>query len=451
MVGFAAKRGVNGAPGGGLPAGVSSGDILVWNGLAWVPNVALPFLEQDDWGVDPAGDDAGPGTSADPLETTAELQRRWQGRTFAPGMPTILVQLSGTMPTEKLVLGASFPGNGGVNTQLTIQGTMTSQYSGAVGAFAAFNPAGNVRSSITDVGANFPTHIRRRLRYTSGAASGALSGINPSAGTGVTNGNVGQVVGLTASSYSSSLVPGVGSTYEIETWDTQLAGFDIQLAGAVTTTIRDLDFVNTNAALGLRSYMLSGASQQNGRLFGCRFSGAGVHQLLGWMDWGASQNEAVISAAMGQGRTFGCNFYITTQYVNGAQWVAQQCVHDGGGTTTVNVNVVNGAMLEDINFRAFFGNSAGDALILCDDGGSYQATLAAALLWGGVAPNALNVATAPVRARTQSWIEWITLPTLVASTPGVSDVIYGGTVAAWAAVAGGVINAANGACAAPKV
>jgi len=428
-------------------ANLSGGGVSVTGGFEYFANPPL-FVNST------TGNDGGDGlTPSTALQSVQELGRRFEGRTLLPTLSTVDVTLTGSFPGQKLILNFTSPGA----TLITVSGQMSQVFSGNIDTYTTKNPTTNTRPAITDATANFPNLIRRRIRSTSGAVNGAITWIMPSVGTGPTNGLIGQFTGLTVSAISPSFStqnPVAGTTYVVEDFVTQLAGYDVTVPGLGTVTIRDVDFVSPTAAQS-RNWMRVNGAATNGRLFGCRFSGAGFFVFQGIHEHGACgfQNSVLgLTYGLFIGRTFdSCHFNGATQYINGSQAGGQGCMHDGGGTGLCNLFVTNGAILEDIIDRSFFGsNGVLDALVSVDDGGKYALTLSGALLWGGVAPNALNQASFAARVRSDSALTWITLPTLAGTTPGVNDIIVGGVVFTWAGVAAGVNNANNGAIAAPK-
>jgi hypothetical protein len=427
-------------------ASISGGGVSVTGGFEYFANPPTNVNSA-------TGNDGNDGlTSATALQSITELGRRFENRTLLPTATAVDIALAGSFADQKLILNFVSPGL----TTITISGQMSTVFSGSIDVYTTKNATTNTRPAITDATANFPNLIRRRIRSTSGAVNGALTWVMPSAGTGATNGNIGQFTGLTVGVSPSFATqnPVAGTTYSVEDFVTQILAYDVTVPGRGTVTIRDIDFAAPTAGQQQRSFMRVNGAPTNGRLFGCRVSGPGQHTFEGNHEHGAlgfMNNLGALTYQFFIGRVLdNCHFNSNTNYINGSQFLGQGCMHDGGGAGLCNLNVNNGAVLEDLTDRSFFGSSGAlDALVTCDDGGKYILSAAGSILWGGVAPNALNVATQAARIRSDSSLTWITLPTLIGSVAG-NDVINGGVLFAWAGVAAGVNNANNGAIAAPR-
>lgn len=130
------------------------------------PGFISAYLTQSVWYVDSVtGNDANSAlTALTAIKTLAELTRRFEGRTLSPAMATMDINLSGTF-AEELVLNFASP----AQTVITVTAPMTTVYSGTIGTFTAGVPTTNTRATLQDAGLVAATHLRRRVRLTSGA------------------------------------------------------------------------------------------------------------------------------------------------------------------------------------------------------------------------------------------------------------------------------------------
>lgn len=395
----------------------------------------LAYVTQTDWGVNPqTGNDVGPGTSAAPLRTLGELARRWSGKTFSPSLVNVTVTLSGTFAvSDVLVLSdATFPGP----TVITVQGTMATVASGSVTAYTAMSPATGVRAALTDAAQDFTPQLRRRIRMTSGAANTAVTWVC-SLGGGVTVANVGQFT--TDNAFGGTTVnPGIGDTYVIETFTTIILGYHINVPGSARVALRDIEFqaassVNDGGFVELNKDVL------HTRLYGCHWTMAGFnsHVVVGNQTFIANgfvwdtNNASGVTFKPGQYIEASCCWFAFSQTA-ACYMFGQNNIHDGNGTLHVGRYISNDSEQEDINHRGFFGciNGTLTELVRIDDFAQWSLSTASARFWGAAG----NTVTNALRVRNGCGMVYTTLPTATGATP-TSDVVLSNAAAiAWAAL-----------------
>lgn len=401
---------------------LQSGGVSVING-------ALNYQTQVAWHVNSAtGSDANDGATAlTALKTLGELERRWEGRTFAPAVNAVAISLIGTFPTEGLYLRALFTFPNGP-ASVTIRGTMTQVANGVVGAYAAWNSAGNIRGALTDAAQNFTAHIRRRVRITSniGGALGGLTRIG-SLGGGITVANVGQFR-TTAGLTGANVNPAVNDTYVVETFDTQIKEYAFACVGAAV----DMGDVLVQAPAGQYSTCVGQPSQLTVKISGCDFAGNvstflyGGQTLLspGFRDCPSEWKNGFINCKGLCAFSAISLFHIMVQ--------ADSSLHDGNGTSAPTLLVEQGATLFDGTFRAFFGvlNTGQTSLVRMNNFGSWS--LNGAYFWGAtgnLTTNALWVGNSSGAVYSAG-----TVPKATGATPGVADAVVSNVAIAWAAL-----------------
>lgn len=423
-----------------------------------LPEGALPFITQADWAVDPVnGDDTNPGTPVEPLETMAELDRRWNGRVFAPSVTAVTLALGSGFPVgaDLIIPAVVFP----VPATLTVTGSMTTSDSGTVTAYTA--PVGGVRALLTDAAQDFTLSVRRRIRFTDGPAAGSVSAIG-SLGAGVTEAQLGvpwTIVG-NATSGAAAANPVVGNAYVVETFNTVFRGFKVACIGPVQVTTSDVRFTAPALAptvVPLNEALLAverSVDRLMTRFFGCQFAlegslsifrASGNWSMLGCFGtWDQVGSQLGFQFYAGNFTERGCCWFCAQQVLEGASIEASDCVHDGNGTVSVARLIQNDGYCEDFGTRGrgFFGNinGLGSHHVLCNDGGGYVNTSSGVSVWGAAG----NTVTNPMRVQANSRFEYSVVPTATGVVVG-NDINVGGVVMAWAALP--FINATNNAAA----
>ena len=392
------------------------------------------YVTQTDWYVNSAtGSNANDASVGAPIKTLAELERRWTGRTFSPAVTAVTINLAGTFQTEGLYLSATFTTPTDPTT-VTITGTMTTIDSGSITGYVAWDSASDVRGALTDVGQNFTPHVRRRIQITSaGAAQGGITHIG-SLGGGVAVANVGQFRtpgDATLSGYSGVDVnPVPGDTYIIETFDTQIAGYDFRCPGA-SVILQDVEVAPLP---GKASFCFSHQMQGLAKVAGCDFVGAPgagttAQGAQMWVACAVSGTTTVFRDGLLTTKAL-CVFTLVSIY--DALWSADSTMHDGdGGTLDVHLDLELGTTLLDNGFRAFFGCSAASSALAWVNKASYW-QLSSCYLWGAAG----NLTTNAVRVTNGSGVYYVTgfLPKATGIVPGNDVVLSGAAAIAWAAV-----------------
>jgi len=430
---------VQGAPGGGLPPGLFAGDILVWTGAAWVRDFTLPFLTQAAWFVNSAtGNDANDGSTAlTPLLTIGELNRRFMGRTFSPALTSITVTLAGTFPTQDLVLfanwscaGTAFTGGG----QMNIQGTMTQVGAGTITGYTAENAATGTRTQLVDAAQNFGPHVNRRIRMTSGTNAGAVTFITSSPGATTANVGTFQLIAPVVFAGSVSNVnPAIGDSYVIETFDTQLQAFNVQILGNCIYRLRDVSIGSAANTIIPHSYMLGGRASV-AQVFGAQFIqvAGGTHIVEGTFNLNGVQVIGGSSFSFGKGNFFcqGVCQCTEMQTLEGADIISNRWLQDGNGVNNAAFLLGNGSSLEDINPRACFGvvNGFLTELMRVEDFAMWVMSTSGAIFYGAAG----NTVTNALRVRNGCGVMYVTKPTATGATPGLDVVLAGAAAIDWA-------------------
>lgn len=484
MGGFRPHLGTGGVPGGGLPAGVSVGDIMFWNGAAWVPNAeGLPDVgsvlvwdgaswvptvgevipepdfdgqilvalggnwvsdftfaksTQTTWSVNTTtGSDLNQGTAASPLATYEEFFRRWSQLIVDASVAAIAITFTGDPPagTPLILDGVTLLGP----TVVTVSGTMTQTDSGSItAAFTAWNGAAagadGTRAVLTDAAQDFTASVLRRIRMTSGVANGSVSNVM-SLGAGVTLANVGQFCSTTPATTN----PANGDTYVIETPDVTFAGYQIHPNGNGTFFIRDLEFVSV--APITRSSANVGGDPNRCVFFGCRFVGSVAGLVLNdKARFAGCSTEGNFVVIQGNPSILNsCSFGFVQ--VNAANCAVQAWAFDGGAARNAALFVGNGSYLEAIggsgNFGlAFYGviNGTGTALLTIQDFATAIMSNTASNFIGSTG----NATTNAMQVFNGSGFMFVTLPKAEEALAGVANVVLAGAAAiTWAACAGG--------------
>lgn len=393
------------------------------------------FITQSSWGVDSVnGSDTNNGTAASPLKTLAELERRWNGRSFAPSVTSVTVTLTGSFQTEPLNLSAIFTSP--TATIVEVTGSTTTVASGSVTAYTGFTPSTNTRAQLTDGAQNFTAHVRRRIRMTSGAANTAVTYIC-SLGGGITVANVGQFRTPPTTSLIStgaSVNPGIGDTYVVETLDTQVREYNINCPGAlVRMKSIEVSPVAGTTLVSMRSNMTSSIN--------CLFWGGAIVKTAtlsiaeGSHTWIASSLRGTGSIEIRNTASIHRNmcFFHNIQYHFGSFVQGGENVHDGNGTDNVTLVIELGAELSENQHRGFFGciNGGGFvSLVHISNMAQWTMITSTALFWGAAG----NTSTNAVDVENGCGASYVTKPTATGGAPGTDVVLAGGAAIAWAAV-----------------
>lgn len=394
------------------------------------PGWLAAYLTQTAWYVNSAtGNDANDASVGAPIETLAELERRWNGRTFSPAVTAVTVNLAGTFPTEGLYLGATFTSQTDPAV-VTIAGTMTQVADGTVTAYSTWNSAGDVRGALTDGAQNFTAHIRRRIRITSGGALGSVTRIG-SLGGGVTVANVGQF--RTGTGFNGTNVnPAVNDTYVVETFD---------------TAIREYRFTCSGAQVFLRDVAISPSANKIGtcdsrqvrlqlKVFGCDYIGPSGGQIIIQGD-----HTLLSSAHFGTNTEFTGGGFVNTKglcafgdiSLDFVMMQADSSMHDGNGSTSPSLRLDQGASLLDQTFRAFFGCTAGSQGALIRVAHFCMLSIHTSCYLWGAAGNLTTVALSVGNGGTVYYTTGFK-PKATGATPGNDVVLSGAAPIAWAAV-----------------
>lgn len=222
------------------------------------PGWLAAYLTQAAWYVNSVtGDDANDASIGAPIKTLGELTRRFEGRTVSPALATLTINLAGTFPTEYLTLDFAVAGT----TTVDVTGQTTQVDSGTITAYTAENPATTTRRALTDAAQDFTAHVRRRMRMTGGAQSGAVAWIG-SLGGGVTVANMSAFYKDTQSTGN----PAAPDAYVIETLDTTLLGYAIRISGNVLFFLRSCVFT---PPVGGGHSVIDCGGFIHARMFGC--------------------------------------------------------------------------------------------------------------------------------------------------------------------------------------
>lgn len=391
---------------------------------------------QEFWYVDSAtGSDFNDGrTPATALKTLAELAIRWNAKIFAPTLATVTVQLTGSFPTEYLVLdNAVFPGP----TNIVVRGTMTQVASGSITSYTPWNGTVTQRGAVTDTAQNFAPHVNRRIRITTGVVTGAVSAIG-STGTTTATANVGQF----CSDIPATVNPAIGDSYSVETFDTVCAGYSIHLPGQAMLRVKDIDFT-ASAAPVARCEAVVGGTQTRALFFGCRLNAPtsmlveGKARYAGCIFEGglftfSNGNHNVLNSCV-----FGGTGAVLGLQVNFCTVLSQAIMHDGNGLRNATLFIGNGTYFESIggtgNFaHAFFGcqNGAASALAFVEDCGRWVLSNAQARFVGNT-----NSTVSALQVRNGSGLNYVTLPTAQGGTPNNDVVLASQPAVPWSVIA----------------
>jgi hypothetical protein len=393
------------------------------------------YLTQTDWGVNSStGSDTNAGTSAAPIKTLAELERRWNGRSFAPTVTAVTVSLTGSFQTEPLNLSAIFTSP--TATIVEVTGSVTTVASGSVTAYTGFTPSTNTRAQLTDGAQNFTAHVRRRIRMTSGAANTAVTYIC-SLGGGITVANVGAFRTPPTTSLISTgatVNPGIGDTYVVETLDTQIREYNINCPGAVVR-LKSIE-VSPVAGTTLCSCKSHQGGSVNLLVWGSAIVKTATLTLAeGSCTWIASSLRGTGSIEIRDSAAIHRNmcFFHNIQYHFGSFVQGGENVHDGNGTDNVTLVIELGAELSENQHRGFFGciNGGGFlSLVHMANMGQWTMITSTALFWGAAG----NTSTNAVDVENGCGASYVTKPTATGVAPGSDVVLAGGAAIAWAAV-----------------
>lgn len=394
-------------------------------------------IVQADWYIDSvAGDDENLGTVASPLKTLAELTRRTEGRILQPSIVLFTVHLTGTFPTEPLVLNFSVA----AYCWIQITAATTVDYTGSITGFTTYS-AGVTAALLSDTAAAFAVgDQQKRVRLTSGAGIGAcsvvlkrISSTQIRVSDFYTQGTTGYgVPALTAT-------PANGTTYVIESLPCQIGGLDVVIDGAASAVlIRDVEFIRSSSDL-LRSTLRfwSSALSSSAKLFGCRLTASGANMGLtnsvcGLVAVAVTDQTGAFTISDSSITCHGLALFTASMTVAQqgslqATSIFQQSLTAGRGMVNVTRN---GVLTCSGNWAAY--DLTGDAALVIEDNAYVQAT-AATVYWG------IGTGTTyGIRCRGKGAMDYVTEPTI---SGGTNDTIIGGTATAWGAVP--YINPAN--------
>lgn len=405
------------------------------------PNAALPYVTQASWAVDAAvGNDSNVGTPAAPLRSLPELTRRLSGRIFAASVVNPTVDLIGDFSSQDLVLD---PIVVPAQTNVRLRGRMTTVYAGTVNLYSAENP-GVALAVLRDLGADFSLWIGKRVRFTSGPASGMTCII-----LDISGGVQSALVTTCVSESAATANPVAGNTFVIEDWGTKVRTVNVDILGGPTinppTTMArcsDLFVQSPNPGSSRNNWFLVNGTRTAGYVYGCKLgavAGASGHQWSrGATFVGCVTDDVSFILTAGEFFEIRCGhlrpLVLTAGYLTGSG----SNVSYGGALRNVQVSASNNGMIEDIAPRCIQDSATSTSgAMLIEDGGGYSASTASALLWG---TNPL-MASAGVFIRSLTGAVYVTKPQLTANNPGVNDVSLGGVLTAYAGIP--AINAAN--------
>lgn len=387
-------------------------------------------ITQADWYVDvAAGNDQNAGTVAAPLKTLAELQRRWEAKKTLGATSITLIGVS----TEALILQATLAG------ALTVSGTPTLIYTGAVGAYQAqAAPANDAR--LTDAGVvaagGWGANLQRRLRLTSGASSGAIAWVLKDLGGNVAR--VSQFILMTGVAAN----PAPGDSYVIETLPVEIGGFQIFMQGGFSVTLQDLS-VRPNGTVSSYGSVNGGAS--SGLLFH-KMQTLGANSLnIGGGTYltmrGCSNVNQLFLGKNGIQNLFGHAAFNTINVQQGGD------IRFSGGpcafqAARLNVNLYG---MSDYNVDVAFYDVSTAAPVTIGEGSVFSGSgSASSQLWGINNTGAFYGVNVNAGGR----LTWRNQPTI---SSGTGEALVGGTAQTWAAITAltqsSYLNPNNGACA----
>ena len=279
-----------------------------------VPDPA--FGAQTDVAINPGtGNDAGPGTVAQPLRTMGEFNRRYAGLLVTAAAT---LQLVGNVLDAPLWLrGTSF----GPGASLTVLGTVTALAAATITLVTGLNTAGATLQpfQLTTTGIDWTTvPLGSRLLASNGTFAWIRNVIDAN--------NV--IVGSFASLVSTSVVPTAGLTLTVQALSqAQPPNLSIQaLDSTGVVTMRDLAFVGANV-------VSQAPFQANVLIFACEIQVQGqasVVSSVGGIQF-RSIRWTMLAAAS-----------IVTYRCSGAQLFLLSAVWSGATTGTINANVPGG-------------------------------------------------------------------------------------------------------------
>lgn len=197
---------------------------------------------QPSWFVNAStGDDQNPGTNASqPLRTLLELGKRFNGKYVL--QDTTITDTGNSTFTNPLALNCRVAAG---KTLKFIGAAPTQQSTGSItAAFVAYAPATNVDAKLTDATQTWATQAGRRIRMTSGAASGAITWVMKDLGANVAR--VGQFV---RRSDGLMQTPANGDAYVVETLSTNVPQILVQVFGGGGFYMKDVAITPTKASI----------------------------------------------------------------------------------------------------------------------------------------------------------------------------------------------------------
>lgn len=383
------------------------------------------------------GNDANDGlTAGTPLLTLAEVARRLDGRVMSPALAALTIFLSGTFPTQGVIVPPSFVIPSAAQT-VTIKGTMTTVLTGTITAApTAWNGAAagadGTRGSITDAGANFTAHARRRIRLTAPSATpNALSNVAGNGGA-VTIANTGQFT----STAIATVNPANGDGYVVETYDTTVLYYSIEASGAGTVRVEDLQVIAASAS---RCSGDVNKSPNQLVFFGCRFEGtAAALQIGGFQRFAScSFDGALVNTTFGNTNFLNCCIFNFLQ-INATNSLMQACLFEGSAARGACMFVGNGSYVEVIGGSGNFGtahfgviNGTAAELVRLEDQAQCVYSNAAANMVGATG----NATTNAWRIRNGCEESYVTKPKGEEAPAGVANVVLASAAAlAYAAI-----------------
>lgn len=390
---------------------------------------ALALLTQSAWFVNSAtGNNNNDGASATTaLATIPELERRLNGRIYDPAVPAVSISIVGDFSAYSLMLAFTMTAPGAT---VDITGSMASVFTGTIATYVPFTP-GALRATLNDLAANFGANKLTRVRMTSGAA---LNGVTHFASVAAADtANIGQFY-TSAGLLGTKVNPANGDTYIVESYNTRLRDYIIDIRGAIIT-LRDIRWVT--AAASTSSSLSLAPDNFHLKVFGCQFACDGVlHDIKG--------SQALICNLMtgaGAVQTLGDGFQSWKSnlissgqpviHAVGSNIQAVDNMHDGDGARNSGMRVIDNSEVADTTTqRCFFGVVNGTITALVRVSSGYYYSEGATQVWGAAG----NTTTNAFQVRNGAGGTYTTKPVCTGNTPGVNDIVIGGVGMAWAAV-----------------
>lgn len=404
--------------------------------------ISNEFLTQTTWCIDSVnGNDRNDGlTQSSALLTLGELTRRLAGRVYSPTVTTVVVNLYGTFPLDTLVI------NFCAVSQLTVSyyGQKTTVDNGTVTSYQAWSSSTDLRAQLTDSSQDFSTHVRKRIRLTSGTGSGALTWIGSTSGNTVAN--IGQFRTTTWPT-GSDKTPSNGDSYVIETLDTSILQFEYRCSGPVRAELYDLD-ISTKAAYpsagSIMRCIAASHTDSNIRVLGCAIgcvtgSDPGFRGTQQWIScglYGPASSGLGIYLFEGSMNFKALCCFTSLHVYRDVVVTAYAMYHDGNLTHYVGTNVQEGSIYRVLSntFDAYFGCVGGissyDWLIRTSNGS--QVIMSTSYFWGS-GSNGTAVAL-EVENGCGFYYSSATKPKAVGATPGSDVKLAGGTPIGWSSV-----------------